>query len=315
MQKKIQILQNEIGKVLIGQKELVESMLIALFCDGNILIEGMPGVAKTTAVNTLAKALGVDFKRIQFTPDLLPGDILGGQIYDFKNGEFKIKKGSIFTNMLLADEINRAPAKVQSALLEVMQEKQVTIGEQTFVLEYPFFVMATQNPIEQEGTYKLPEAQLDRFIFKIFVDYNNKSQEMEMVKRVVNNETQDVQCVFSIDDLKRVKEDIQKIHMDDEILKYIIDIVDATRNPKNYNLNNIVNYIKYGASPRATISLYKASKAVAYLKGVDFVAPTSITAIAKNVLRHRIVLSYEAEANDITQDEIIDEIIKNIPIP
>jgi MoxR-like ATPase len=236
-------------------------------------------------------------------------------IYNQKELKFEVKKGPVFTNLLLADEINRAPAKVQSALLEVMQEKQITIAEETFTLDYPFFVMATQNPIEQEGTYRLPEAQLDRFMFKVFVGYNTKQEEMSVVKNVANDSFATVNQVFDVEDLKKVKEQIVDIHVDDEVLAYITDIIDATRNPSSYGLGDLKKYIEYGASPRGSINLYKSAKAISYLRGKTFVTPVDVAMIAKNVLRHRIVLSYEAELENISQDDIVDEILKSIPIP
>ena len=301
--------------MLVGQEKMVEGLLAGLLCRGHILLEGVPGLAKTTAVNALAKTLGLDFKRVQFTPDLLPSDIIGTEIYDPSNNSFKIKQGPIFTNLLLADEINRAPAKVQSALLEVMQERQVTIGDETFKIDLPFLVMATQNPVEQEGAYELPEAQLDRFMMKLVVGYNTKEEELEIARRVANNSFGDIQQVASIEDLNKIREEALAVHMDEEIEKYIIELVSATRDPKAYGLEELEAYIEFGASPRASIDMYKASRAIAYLKGQDYVSPLEIAYIAKEILRHRIILSYEAQAEEVTTDEIIGKILAAVPIP
>jgi len=311
----IENIKTEISKVLVGQDKMVEGLLAGLICRGHILLEGVPGLAKTTAVNALAKTLGLDFKRVQFTPDLLPSDIIGTEIYDPSNNSFKIKKGPVFTNLLLADEINRAPAKVQSALLEVMQERQVTIGDESFKIDLPFLVMATQNPVEQEGAYELPEAQLDRFMMKVVVGYNTKEEELEIARRAANNSFGDIQQVATIDDLNKVREEALGVHMDEEIERYIIELVTATRDPKAYGLEELETYIEFGASPRASIDMYKAARAIAYLKGQDYVSPIEIAYIAKEILRHRIILSYEAQAEDITQDEIIEKILAAVPIP
>jgi MoxR-like ATPase len=311
----IENIKTEISKVLVGQDKMVEGLLAGLLCRGHILLEGVPGLAKTTAVNALAKTLGLNFKRVQFTPDLLPSDIIGTEIYDPSNNSFKIKKGPVFTNLLLADEINRAPAKVQSALLEVMQERQVTIGDETFKIDLPFLVMATQNPVEQEGAYELPEAQLDRFMMKVVVGYNTKEEELEIARRAANNSFGDIQQVATIDDLNTIREEALKVHMDEEIEAYIIELVTATRDPKAYGLEELETYIEFGASPRASIDMYKAARAIAYLKGQDYVSPIEIAYIAKEILRHRIILSYEAQAEDITQDEIIEKILAAVPIP
>ena len=318
MSEQNQIIQNiktEISKVLVGQDKMVEGLLAGLLCRGHILLEGVPGLAKTTAVNALAKTLGLDFKRVQFTPDLLPSDIIGTEIYDPSNNSFKIKQGPIFTNLLLADEINRAPAKVQSALLEVMQERQVTIGDETFKIDLPFLVMATQNPVEQEGAYELPEAQLDRFMLKLVVGYNTKEEELEIARRVANNGFEEIQQVATLDELNKIRQEALNVHMDEEVEKYIIELVSATRDPKAYGLEALEAYIEFGASPRASIDMYKASRAIAYLKGQDYVSPLEIAYIAKEVLRHRIILSYEAQAEEITQDEIIEKILAAVPIP
>jgi len=308
-------IKTEISKVLVGQEKMVEGLLAGLLCRGHILLEGVPGLAKTTAVNALAKTLGLDFKRVQFTPDLLPSDIIGTEIYDPSNNSFKIKQGPIFTNLLLADEINRAPAKVQSALLEVMQERQVTIGDETFKIDLPFLVMATQNPVEQEGAYELPEAQLDRFMMKIVVGYNTKEEELEIARRVANNSFGTIEQVATIEDLNKIREEALAVHMDEEVEKYIIELVSATRDPKAYGLEELESYIEFGASPRASIDMYKASRAIAYLKGQDFVSPMEIAYIAKEILRHRIILSYEAQAEEVTTDEIITKILAVVPIP
>lgn len=311
----IENIKTEISKVLVGQDKMVEGLLAGLLCRGHILLEGVPGLAKTTAVNALAKTLGLDFKRVQFTPDLLPSDIIGTEIYDPSNNTFKIKQGPVFTNLLLADEINRAPAKVQSALLEVMQERQVTIGDETFKIDLPFLVMATQNPVEQEGAYELPEAQLDRFMMKVVVGYNTKEEELEIARRAANNTFGDIQQVATIDDLNKIREEALQVHMDEEIEVYIIELVAATRDPKAYGLEELEAYIEFGASPRASIDMYKAARAIAYLKGQDYVSPIEIAYIAKEILRHRIILSYEAQAEEITQDEIIEKILAAVPIP
>jgi len=311
----IQNIKTEIGKVLVGQDKMVEGLLAGLLCRGHILLEGVPGLAKTTAVNALAKTLGLNFKRVQFTPDLLPSDIIGTEIYDPSNNTFKIKQGPVFTNLLLADEINRAPAKVQSALLEVMQERQVTIGDETFKIDLPFLVMATQNPVEQEGAYELPEAQLDRFMMKVVVGYNTKEEELEIARRVANNTFEEIQQVATIEDLETIRKEALEIHMDEEIEEYIIELVAATRDPKAYGLEELEAFIEYGASPRASIDMYKAARAIAYLKGQDYVSPIEIAYIAKEILRHRIILSYEAQAEDVTQDYIIEKILAAVPIP
>ena len=311
----IQAIRNEVHKVVVGQEKMIEALLTGLLTRGHILLEGVPGLAKTTTVNALAKSLGLDFKRVQFTPDLLPSDIIGTEIYDPTNNSFKIKKGPVFTNLLLADEINRAPAKVQSALLEVMQERQVTIGDDTFKIDLPFLVMATQNPVEQEGAYELPEAQLDRFMMKVVVGYNTRDEELEIARRVANNGFGEIQQVVDRDDLKRLRDEAMAIHMDEEIERYIIELVFATREPEKYGLSKIKNYIEFGASPRASIDMYKASRAIAYLKGKDYVSPIEVAYIVKEVLRHRIILSYEAQAEGISQDWIIEQVLSAVPIP
>ena len=311
----IENIKKEIAKVMVGQDKMIESLLVGLLTRGHILLEGVPGLAKTTAVNALAASLGLDFKRVQFTPDLLPSDIIGTEIYDPSLNQFKIKQGPVFTNLLLADEINRAPAKVQSALLEVMQERQVTIGDHTFKIDLPFLVMATQNPVEQEGAYELPEAQLDRFLMKVVVGYNTRAEELEIARRVANNSFGTIEQVATIHDLECIRQEAMSVHMDMEVERYIIELVFATREPEKYLLEDIAPYIEYGASPRASIDMYKAARAVAYLKGRNYVSPLEVAYIAKEVLRHRIVLSYEAQAEGITQDMIIDKVLAIVPIP
>jgi len=312
---KINDIKQEVKKIIVGQEELIDSLLVGLIANGHILVEGVPGLAKTTAINAIAKALGVEFKRIQFTPDLLPSDVTGTEIYNPKTGEFSVKQGPIFTNLLLADEINRAPAKVQSALLEVMQERQVTIGDRTFKVDDPFLVMATENPVEQEGTYRLPEAQLDRFMLKVLVGYNTIEEEMEIVERVAIKGFEKVNPVASIDDLKKIREDFKNIHVDSAIKEYMAKIIFATRYPAKYGIDEVADYVSFGASPRASIDLYKASCAVALIRGNDFVTPLDISYIANSVLRHRIILNYKAQANDITTDTVIEKIIQNIKAP
>ena len=312
---KIVELKQEISKGVIGQDEMVNSILIGLLTNGHILLEGVPGLAKTTTVKTIAQTIDLNFKRIQFTPDLLPSDIVGVQIFDMKTNEFKIKKGPIFTNLLLADEINRAPAKVQSALLEVMQERQVTIADDTFKIDSPFLVLATQNPIEQEGAYSLPEAQLDRFMFKIVVSYNTKEQEYEIAKKVTMDSFEEISKIIDKDTLEVLKNEVKNIHIDKELEEYIIDIIDATRNPKNYDLAELSDIIHFGASPRATIDMFKAVKANAYLRGNDYVSPIDIALVIKDVLRHRIILTYEAMAQEINVDDVIQKILEKIAIP
>lgn len=315
LQDKLDELRQEISKGVIGQEEMVNSILIGLLTSGHILLEGVPGLAKTTTVKAVSQALNLDFKRIQFTPDLLPSDIIGAQIFDMKTNEFKIKKGPIFTNLLLADEINRAPAKVQSALLEVMQERQVTIADDTFKIENPFLVLATQNPIEQEGAYSLPEAQLDRFMFKIVVSYNTKEQEYEIAKKATMNSFETINKILDKEILEELKQAVKNIHIDKELEEYIVDIIDASRNPKDYALEELVDIIHFGASPRATIDMFKAVKANAYLRKNDFVSPIDIAMVAKNALRHRIILTYEAMAKEINVDDVIQKILEKIVIP
>jgi MoxR-like ATPase len=312
---KIQTVKKEVSKVVVGQEKMVDSLLIALLCEGHILIEGVPGLAKTTTVNALSKALGLEFKRAQFTPDLLPSDILGAEIYDPQTNQFKIKKGPIFTNLLLADEINRAPAKVQSALLEVMQEKQVTIGDTTFKIDPPFFVMATQNPVEQEGVYQLPEAQLDRFMLKLVVGYNTKEEELEIARRISSGKFETINAVLNAAELDEIKEAVKKVHVDAEVEEYMIELVNATRHPEEYGLDEVKEYIQFGASPRVSIDMFKAVKAMAFMRGKDFVTPVDVAYIVKELMRHRLVLTYEAEAEGITTDTIIQKVIETVSIP
>lgn len=315
MNVQINKLKKELSKAVIGQESMIEGLLIGLLCDGHILVEGVPGLAKTTTINALSKAIGLDSKRIQFTPDLLPSDIIGAQIYNPQDHTFSIKKGPLFTHLLLADEINRAPAKVQSALLEVMQERQVTIAEETFKLESPFLVMATQNPIEQEGVYTLPEAQLDRFMMKIIVQHNSEEEELEIMRKTANKYFDEIQAVLSVQELRALQEEVKKVHIDEELERYMVQIIVATREPARFGLESIAENIMFGASPRASIDLYKAAKAKAFLRGNHFVTPADIGYVAHNILRHRIVLSYEARAKNITTDEIISAIIETLPIP
>ncbi len=304
-------IKNEIKKAVIGHEELINAMLIALVSNGHILIEGVPGIAKTTAVKALASSINLDFKRIQFTPDLLPSDVTGIEIYSPKTNDFQIKKGPVFTNFLLADEINRAPAKVQSALLEAMQERQVSIAEENFKLSDPFMVLATQNPIEQEGTYPLPEAQLDRFMLKVDVGYNTLEEEIEIIKLLDRDEK--IEAVATKEEILSLQKKLKTIHIDEELIQYIATLVDATRNPKKYI--KLSEYIELGASPRATISLVNASKANAMLKNKDYVAPSDIIELVYFALNHRIKLNYKAEADEITTKIIIKEIIDTIDIP
>jgi MoxR-like ATPase len=315
MRSKTERLKEELKKAVVGQEAMIEGLLIGLLSEGHILIEGVPGLAKTTTVNALAKALGLDFKRIQFTPDLLPSDIIGAQIYNPQNHTFSIKKGPLFTHLLLADEINRAPAKVQSALLEVMQERQVTIADETFEIPKPFLVMATQNPIEQEGVYALPEAQLDRFMMKLVVTHNSETQELEIMRKGATKNFGDVQKVLEIEELYALQEALGKMHIDPQLETYIVQLVTATREPARFGLESIAGDIMYGVSPRASIDLYKAARAKAFLRGNDHVTPTDIGMVIHNVLRHRIVLSYEARSKGMRSDEVITKIVETVPIP
>jgi len=304
----------EVEKIIVGQRGLLDRMLIGLLCDGHLLLEGLPGLAKTTAVKTLATAIKTSFQRIQFTPDLLPADILGTQIYRPDNGSFEIKKGPIFNNIILADEINRAPAKVQSALLEAMQERQVTIGAQTFILDNPFLVLATQNPIEQEGTYPLPEAQIDRFMLKIKVGYPSTEEEKEIMNRVYGGVAATISGVVGVSEIDSARAAMRSIHMEEKIIDYIVRLSGATRNPGNFGLD-IGSMISYGASPRASIWLGLAARAHAFLNGRGYVTPQDVKSMAPDVLRHRIILSYEAEAEGKTTDDLIGVLLERIEVP
>ncbi len=308
-------IKKEIKKVIVGHDNLIDSILIALLSNGHILLEGVPGVAKTTAVKSFAQTMGLNFKRVQFTPDLLPSDITGNEILDLKKNEFSIKHGPIFTNLLLADEINRAGAKVQSALLEAMAEKQVTIGETTFKLDSPFMVLATSNPIDQDGTYDLPEASLDRFMLKVKVDYNSFDEEFEIAKRATSKGFEVINQVLSFKNLETLKQKVKEVHLDDEISKYILKIIFATREPSKYNIEDISKYILFGASPRGTIDLHNACKVRAFLNGKDFVTPYDVIQVVHQVLEHRIILNYNANTNNITANDILNKIIEVIPSP
>lgn len=309
-------LVSEMGKVIVGQKYLIERLIVAFLANGHILIEGVPGLAKTLSVKTLSDAVSTKFQRIQFTPDLLPADLLGTLVYNPKDGSFTTKKGPIFSNIILADEINRAPAKVQSALLEAMQERQVTIGTNTFPLDDPFLVLATQNPIEQEGTYPLPEAQVDRFMLKLRITYPSIEEELMIMKRMARTDTEiKVQPVIGPEDIKRARAVVNDIYMDEKIEKYILDIVFATREPQKYKLDELSGLIQYGASPRASIYLNIASKAFAFVQGRGYVTPQDVKSIGPDILRHRVVASYEAEAEDKTSDDIIQKIFEEIEVP
>ena len=311
----IRLLLNEFDKVIVGQRYMLERMLVAILSNGHILIEGVPGLAKTTAVTVLAQAIQARFQRIQFTPDLLPADLTGTQIYRQSDGEFYVRKGPIFANIILADEINRAPAKVQSALLEAMQERQVTIGDETFSIPQPFLVLATQNPIEQEGTYPLPEAQLDRFMLKIQIDYPTKEEERKILDRMAATQTAfDIQKVITPEEILDVRSVIDQIYIDDKIKDYIVDIVCATRNREQFGLD-LKDYINFGASPRASIFLALAAKAMAFINGRGYVTPQDVKSIGMDVLRHRVLVSYEAEAEDKTSEDVIQTIFDNIEVP
>ena len=310
----IESIRDEIGKVLIGQRDLIDGLLIGLFTKGHVLIEGVPGLAKTSAVKALADTVQADFKRIQFTPDLLPADLIGTEVYRPKTGDFTIKKGPLFHNLILADEINRAPSKVQSALLEAMQEKQVTIGDTTFPLADPFLVLATQNPIEQEGTYPLPEAQVDRFMLKLVIDYPNKTEEKAIMKRVGFENPSELKPILNRSQLEDIVSLIKEVYVDEKLRDYIVDIVHASRKPADYTID-VSEYIQYGASPRATIFLSLAARAYAFLHGRAYVTPQDVKTIAPDILRHRIILTYEAEAEDITTEQIIDRIFDGVEVP
>ena len=311
----IDILTLEIGKVIVGQKQMSERLLVALLANGHILLEGVPGLAKTLAISTLSQTIDAKFSRLQFTPDLLPADLIGTQIYSPKNEQFSVKKGPIFANFILADEINRAPAKVQSALLEAMQERQVTIGGETFKLEEPFLVMATQNPVEQEGTYPLPEAQVDRFMLKVIIDYPAKEDEKLIVRHNLAQTFPTANKVLSKDAIIQARNIVKQVYMDEKIEQYIIDIVFATRNPEKYGLEKLKDLISFGASPRASINLAIASKAYAFIKRRGYVIPEDVRALCYDVLRHRISLTYEAEAENISSEDIIKDILNTVEIP
>ena len=311
----VDLLTMEINKVIVGQKHMVERLLIGLLANGHILLEGVPGLAKTLAIKTLSSAIDAKFQRIQFTPDLLPADLVGTLIYNQKDGKFQTKKGPIFSNFILADEINRSPAKVQSALLEAMQERQVTIGEETFPLDEPFLVLATQNPIEQEGTYPLPEAQVDRFMLKVTIGYPTKEDELAIMRQNVAGGGGQVKPVVSTKDILKARASLREIYMDEKIERYILDIVFSTRDPKAANLPNLENLINYGASPRATISLALASKAYAFIKRRGYVIPEDVRAVAMDVMRHRIGVTYEAEAEEVTSETIVQEILNKVEVP
>jgi len=314
-QDKIQQVLQEVAKVVVGQEYMINRLLIGLFTQGHILLEGVPGLAKTLTVNTLAKVLHLDFQRMQFTPDLLPADLIGTMIFNQKATKFEVKKGPIFANMILADEVNRSPAKVQSALLEAMQEKQVTIGETTFPLDRPFFVMATQNPIEQEGTYPLPEAQMDRFMMKVNVDYPTKEEELEVMRRMSNLSFEgQVKTILKKKDIFSIRNEINAVNISESIEKYIVELIFATRNPRDYNLEDQAEYIRFGASPRASINLNLGAKAVAFFEGRDYVLPEDVKEVAQDVLNHRILLNYEAEADGVLTHHIIDEILQKVNV-
>ena len=313
--RKIAQVMSEVAKVVVGQEYLVNRLLAGLFTNGHILLEGVPGLAKTLTISTLAQVLHLDFQRIQFTPDLLPADLIGTMIYNQKEGKFEVKKGPIFANIILADEINRSPAKVQSALLESMQEKQVTIGETTFKLDRPFLVMATQNPVDNEGTYPLPEAQIDRFMMKVFVDYPTKDQELEIMRRISNMGFDfKVNTILTKEDIFAIRDEVNKVKISESLEKYIIELVTATRKAKEYKLDHEAQYIQFGASPRASINLNLAAKAIAYFDGRDYVLPEDIKAVALDVMNHRILLNYEAEADNVKTSDIIKVILNKIPI-
>jgi MoxR-like ATPase len=309
-------LLNEIGRVVVGQQYMIERLLIGLLADGHVLLEGVPGLAKTLTVSALSQAIGTDFQRIQFTPDLLPADLLGTLVYNQKKGSFSIKKGPIFTNIILADEINRSPAKVQSALLESMQERQVTIGERTFSLDDPFLVLATQNPIEQEGTYPLPEAQVDRFMLKIGVDYPTRDEELEIMRRMARTGDQpDVRSVATPDQILRARDVLDDLYIDERVEQYIVDLVLASRTPGEHGLDDLVPLVEYGASPRASINLNLAARAHAFLQHRAYVTPEDVRAVAMDVMQHRIVITYEAEAEQVTAVDIVERILNAVEVP
>ncbi|NLR89646.1 MULTISPECIES: AAA family ATPase [Flammeovirga] len=315
LHEKIHEVISEVGKVVVGQDYMVNRLLIGLFTNGHVLLEGVPGLAKTLTVNTLSNVLHLDFQRIQFTPDLLPSDVIGTMIYNQQQGKFEVKKGPVFSNLVLADEVNRSPAKVQAALLEAMQEKQVTIGDTTYKLDRPFLVLATQNPVEQEGTYPLPEAQVDRFMLKVYIQYPRKEDELEVMRRMSNQSFDDsVRSILSKDDIFAIRDAINEVKVSESLEQYIIDLIFATRFPKDYGLNEEAQYIQFGVSPRASINLHRAAKAIAFFDGRDYVLPEDIKEIAYDVLNHRITLNYEAEADNISTKEIIEAILNKVKI-
>ena len=311
----VQVLNTEIRKAIIGQDRLVERVLVALLADGHILLEGVPGLAKTLLVKTIGQAIQAGFSRIQFTPDLLPADLIGTRIYNPRTGDFSVQKGPVFSNLILADEVNRAPAKVQSALLEAMQEEQVTIGDETFPIEAPFLVLATQNPIEQEGTYPLPEAQVDRFMLKVVVDYPERSEEREIIDRMTSGTPPGVQPVVDSKYVLSAREIVRQVYVDEKIKDYVLDLVIATRNPSTAGLDDLVNLISYGASPRAGIFLISAARAYAFIKGRGYVVPDDVKQLAPDILRHRVITTFEAEAQDVNSEQIVQRILENVEVP
>ena len=311
----VQVLNAEIRKAIIGQDQLVERTLVALLADGHILLEGVPGLAKTLLIKTIGQAVQAGFSRIQFTPDLLPADLIGTRVYNPRTGEFSVQKGPVFSNLILADEVNRAPAKVQSALLEAMQERQVTIGDETFPIDAPFLVLATQNPIEQEGTYPLPEAQVDRFMLKVVVDYPERSEEREIIDRMTSGAPPDVQPVVDSEYVLSAREIVRQVYVDEKIKDYVLDLVIATRNPSAAGLDDLTNLISYGASPRAGIFLISAARAYAFIRGRGYVVPDDVKQLAPDVLRHRVITTFEAEAQDVNSDHIVQRILENVEVP
>lgn len=311
----VEAIRQEIGRVIVGQRYLIDRLLIALLCDGHILIEGVPGLAKTLSVSTLAQTIGASFVRIQFTPDLLPADLTGTQIYNPQDGQFHTRKGPIFANIVLADEVNRAPAKVQSALLEAMQERQVSIGGVTFPLPQPFMVLATQNPIESEGTYPLPEAQLDRFMLKAVISYPSRQEERQILERFENGPVAAARQVVNLDELMAARSAVQAVHVNDALRDYMVHLVLATRDPKNYRMESLAPLIAFGASPRATIYLAQAAKAHAFIDGRGYVTPDDVKAVAPDVFRHRVIITYEAEAEDLTSDDIVERVLQGVAVP
>jgi MoxR-like ATPase len=311
----VDAVREEVGRVIVGQRYLIDRLLIALLCDGHILIEGVPGLAKTLSVHTLAQTIGASFVRIQFTPDLLPADITGTQIYSPQEADFHIRKGPIFANIILADEVNRAPAKVQSALLEAMQERQVSIGGTTFPLPAPFMVLATQNPIESEGTYPLPEAQLDRFMLKAVIHYPTRQEERLILERFENGGTPEVSQVVGLDELMAARSAVQQVHLNEQLRDYVVHLILASRDPNAYRIDGLQPLIAFGASPRATIYLAQAAKAHAFIDGRGYVTPDDVKSVAKDVLRHRVIITYEAEAENLTSDDIVDRVLQGVAVP